>query len=137
MDLNKLWVNDSGDNEDTICLVNKWMGVVFWAYVHERVPLNSQWLVLRIGGTNFLHCWVADSTAYVQIFEGCKFRGWPKSSNFIFVDLLLSHLVLQVYYNCFIKFRGFKFRGWQINRENSKIYFPRIFVCIRYIVRAC
>ena len=28
-----------------------------------------------------------------------------------FVDLLLSHLVLQVYYNCFINFRGFKFRG--------------------------
>ena len=25
------------------------------------VPLNSQWLVLRIGGTDFLHCWVANS----------------------------------------------------------------------------
>ena len=31
------------------------------ACVHERVPLNSQWLVLRIGGTNLLHCWVTDS----------------------------------------------------------------------------
>ena len=48
------------------------------------------------------------------------------------MDLLLSHLVLQVYYNCFIKFRGFKFRGWQINRENSEIYVPRKFVRIRY-----
>ena len=28
---------------------------------HEWVPLNSQWLVLRIGGTDFLHCWVANS----------------------------------------------------------------------------
>ena len=24
-------------------------------------PLNSQWLVLRIGGVDFLHCWVANS----------------------------------------------------------------------------
>ena len=38
------------------------------------------------------------------------FADYP-NLNFIFVDLLLSHLVLQVYYNCFIKFRGFKFRG--------------------------
>ena len=29
--------------------------------MHERVPLNSQWLLLRIGGTDFLHCWVTDS----------------------------------------------------------------------------
>ena len=25
------------------------------------MSLNSQWLVLRIGGTDFLHCWVTDS----------------------------------------------------------------------------
>ena len=37
----------------------KWM--VFQAWAHERVPLNLQWLVLRIGGTNFLHCWLTDS----------------------------------------------------------------------------
>ena len=36
-------------------------GMVFQAWAHERVPLNSQWLVLRIGGTDFLHCWVANS----------------------------------------------------------------------------
>ena len=36
-------------------------GMVFRVWAHERVPLNSQWLVLRIGGTDFLHCWVADS----------------------------------------------------------------------------
>ena len=35
--------------------------MVFRAWVHERVPLNLQWLVLEIGGTDFLHCWVADS----------------------------------------------------------------------------
>ena len=35
--------------------------MVFRAWVHELAPLNSQWLVLRIGGANLLHCWVADS----------------------------------------------------------------------------
>ena len=28
---------------------------------HEQGPLNLQWLVLRIGGAEFLHCWTADS----------------------------------------------------------------------------
>ena len=48
----------------TICLVNGWIGakgMVFQAWVHEQAPLNLQWLVLRIGGTDFLHCWDADS----------------------------------------------------------------------------
>ena len=27
----------------------------------RTAPLNSQWLVLRIGGADFLHCWVTDS----------------------------------------------------------------------------
>ena len=47
-----------------ICLVNgpiSTEGMVFRAWVYERVPLNSQWLVLRIGGADFLHCWVANS----------------------------------------------------------------------------
>ena len=35
-------------------------GMVFRAWAHERVPLNLQWLVLKIGGTDFLHSWVAD-----------------------------------------------------------------------------
>ena len=35
--------------------------MVFRIWAHERVPLSSQWLVLRIGGTNFLHCWITDS----------------------------------------------------------------------------
>ena len=35
--------------------------MVFRAWAHERVPLNSQQLVLRIGGTDFLHCWATDS----------------------------------------------------------------------------
>ena len=30
-----------------------------WA--HERASLNLQWLVLRISGADFLHCWVVDS----------------------------------------------------------------------------
>ena len=37
------------------------MGMVFQAWVHERAPLNLQWPVLRIAGTDFLHCWVANS----------------------------------------------------------------------------
>ena len=36
-------------------------GMVFRAWAHERAPLNSQWLVLRIGGADFLHSWVANS----------------------------------------------------------------------------
>ena len=36
-------------------------GMVFRAWAHERAPLNSQWLVLRIDGADFLHSWVADS----------------------------------------------------------------------------
>ena len=34
--------------------------MVFRAWAHERVPLNLQWLVFRIGGTDFLHCWVTN-----------------------------------------------------------------------------
>ena len=36
-------------------------GMVFRVWVHKWVLLNSQWLVLSIGGANFLHCWVANS----------------------------------------------------------------------------
>ena len=35
--------------------------MVFRVWAHERAPLNPQWLVLRIGGTDFLHSWVAYS----------------------------------------------------------------------------
>ena len=35
--------------------------MVFRVWAHERVPLDLHWLVLRIGGTDFLHCWVTDS----------------------------------------------------------------------------
>ena len=37
------------------------IGMVFRAWVHKRMPLNSQWLVLRVGGADFFHRWVADS----------------------------------------------------------------------------
>ena len=33
--------------------------MVFRAWAYERVLLNLQWLVLRIGGADFLNCWVA------------------------------------------------------------------------------
>ena len=35
--------------------------MVFQVWAHEQVRLNLQWLVLRMGGTDFLHCWVTDS----------------------------------------------------------------------------
>ena len=35
--------------------------MVFRVWAHKHMPLNSQWLVLRIGGADFLHCWVVDS----------------------------------------------------------------------------
>ena len=63
-DLHELLGNDCGYNEGTICIVNGRISVnrmVFRAWAHERASLNSQWLVLRIGGADFLHCWVVDS----------------------------------------------------------------------------
>ena len=35
--------------------------MVFRAWAHERALLNLQWLVLRIGGADFLHSWVVYS----------------------------------------------------------------------------
>ena len=63
-DLHELLGNDCGYNEGTICVVNGLISVnrmVFQAWAYERASLNSQWLVLRIGGADFLHCWVVDS----------------------------------------------------------------------------
>ena len=62
--LHELLGNNCGYNEGTICVVNERMNVnriVFRVWAHEWASLNSQWLVLRIGGANFLHCWVVDS----------------------------------------------------------------------------
>ena len=55
-----------------------------------------------------------DHTVYIQIFEGCKFCRRPKSKISaavcdFFMDLLLSYLVLQVYYDCFINFQDLNF----------------------------
>ena len=41
--------------------VNRCHGDGFSSVGARTAPLNSQWLVLRIGGANFLHCWVANS----------------------------------------------------------------------------
>ena len=68
-DLDKLHVNDSGHNEGTICLVNRWIGtrgMGFRAWAHKRAPLNSQWLVLRIGDADFFHCWITDSILAIR-----------------------------------------------------------------------
>ena len=63
-DLDKPRGNDYGYNEGTICLVSRLIGdkgMAFRAWAHKQMSLHSQWLVLRIGGTDFLHCWVANS----------------------------------------------------------------------------
>ena len=56
------------------------------------------------------------NTVYVQIFEGCDFHRLPNSI-FIFVNLLLSHLVLQVYYNCF---EDLNFVGGKLHAKTVK-----------------
>ena len=63
-DLHEPQGDDYGYNKGTICLVSRLIrgkAMVFQAWAHKRTPLNLHWLVLRIGGTDFLHCWVADS----------------------------------------------------------------------------
>ena len=63
-DLHELLGNDCGYNEGTIYVVNGLISVnrmVFPVWAHEPASLNSQRLVLRIGGADFLHCWVVDS----------------------------------------------------------------------------
>ena len=42
-------------------------GMVFRLWADEQAPLNSQWLVLRIIGADFLHCWVTDSSSKIGI----------------------------------------------------------------------
>ena len=62
--LHKPWGDNYGYNEGTIFLVSRLIsgkGMVFEAWAHKQMSLNLQWLVLRIGGANFFHCWVADS----------------------------------------------------------------------------
>ena len=41
--------------------VNRCQGDGFSSVGAWTAPLNSHWLVLRIGGADFLHCWVTDS----------------------------------------------------------------------------
>ena len=59
-----LKVTINGYNEGTICLVSRLIGgkgMFFRAWTHKRTPLHSHWLILRIGGADFLYCWVANS----------------------------------------------------------------------------
>ena len=63
-DWDKLWVNNSGQNKGSICLVNGCQGDGIQVWAHEWVLLNSQWVVLRISGADFLHCWVTDSILF-------------------------------------------------------------------------
>ena len=62
--LNKLRVNNSGHNKGTMGD----SGMRFRTWAHEPAPLNSQWLVLRIGSANFLHCCFTDSI-YLELAE--------------------------------------------------------------------
>ena len=63
-DLHEPWEDNYGYNKGTICLLSGLIGsngMIFQAWAHKQAPLNSQWLVLRIGGADFLHFWLADS----------------------------------------------------------------------------
>ena len=56
-------------NVQCICLVNELMdakGMVFRTGVDKQ--LNSKSTVFRIGGTNFLHCWVTNSIIIVRTY---------------------------------------------------------------------
>ena len=64
MDLSEHRDVDSLDIEGTYTLVmgGYWAeGMVCRAWAHERAPLNTQWLILRIGDADFYHCWFVDS----------------------------------------------------------------------------
>ena len=85
-----------------ICLVNGQIstkGMVFRAWAHEQVPLNSQWLVLRIGGADFLHCWVAKFSIWLESAEslitiyGGLFRALTSFTVVLPVNNLLVHHV--------------------------------------------
>ena len=43
--------------------VNGCQGDGFRAWMHKWAPQILQWLVLKIGGADFLYCWVTDSIA--------------------------------------------------------------------------
>ena len=64
-------------------------GMVFRVWVHERAPFNSHWLVLtdRIGGANFLHCWVTDYSS----FNGGLFRALTNFTVVLPVNNSLVH----------------------------------------------
>ena len=70
-DLHELLGNDCGYNEGTICVLSGQSCVkrtVFRAWAHEWASLNLQWLVLRIGGADFLYCWV-DNSIWLECAE--------------------------------------------------------------------
>ena len=64
MDLSELREIDSLHIEGTDTLVKGslgWKGWFIEAWAHERVPLNSHWLLLKNGGTDLHDCWFVDS----------------------------------------------------------------------------
>ena len=71
--------------------------MVFRAWMHKRAPLNSQWLILRIGGADFLHCWLADSiwlervVSLITSSHGILFRALASFTAVLPVNNLLVH----------------------------------------------
>ena len=57
MDLSELRDIDSLHVEGTDTLVKGWKGWFIEAWVHERAPLISHWLVLKNCGTDLHNCW--------------------------------------------------------------------------------
>ena len=71
--------------------------MVFRVWAHERAPLNLQWLVLRIGGADFLHCWAANSIwlERAESYNGGLFRALTSFTVVLPVNnSLVSHVGL-------------------------------------------
>ena len=99
----------------TICTVYICMLHTYICYIYMYVlyTIVIRYVYIKIYIRNMYVC-----TNYVQTYT-YKFSrdvNFADDSNlgfsrFYFVDHLISHLVFQVYYNCFMKFQGFKFHG--------------------------
>ena len=74
--------------------------VAFRVWTRKQGPLNSQWLVLRIDGTDFPHCWVDNSIwlelsdSLITSFHGGLFRAF---TNFIVVLCVNNSLVCHLW----------------------------------------
>ena len=118
--------------------------MVFQAWVHKRAPLNSQWLVLRIGGTDFLHCWASDSIYGTARFKLYKHTRVPYTRHYtsqkIFVaclralgKVMTSPPLVASKHTCYKLVTSFSTRARNVNALDTchtRNQLERVFVCI-------